>query len=1179
MSDDMSYSPDLIRQVRQSKGWTQAELAERLGTTNVTISRWEKGRVQPTEPLWRRFLEATGRQTEADSAASGQGEVLPVDFTGNGRLVRTYIQGERLVYGHMANPEFATETSRIDPLPHQRMAVYDHMLPQSRLRFLLADDAGAGKTIMTGLYLREMLGRRLLRRILIVPPAGLVGNWQSELQELFGLEFTIAVGSDFRKGNPFALPNVGDRVICSVDTLRQPKVFAALAEASVSPYDLVVFDEAHKLTADRRTDFSIRKSTRYELAEALAGVPNRKSEWELAWSARHLLLLTATPHMGKDYPYYALWRLLEPQLFSTFDGFQQLPLDRKRAWFIRRTKEEMVDFDGRPIYPKRTTSTWSYDLQQGAESEQSLYDATSDYLRHMYNRAKLLNRTAAQLALSVFQRRLASSTHALLRSLERRHTRLEEIIGEVITGRISLQHLLRQTETLVDPFESMTADEEICEEDQEGNEQAEEKILGSIVAGTVADLENEKEEVARLIQLARAVMAKGQKSKFERLREFIEQPEYRDEKLIIFTEHRDTLAWLQQQFEKMGYTGQIGSIHGGMNYRQRGETVACFRKPVERGGTRLLLCTDAAGEGINLQFCWVMVNYDVPWNPARLEQRMGRIHRYGQKRPEVVILNLIARDTREGKVIRTLLDKLDAIREALGSEKVFDVVGRTLLNVSLGDYMQRMLQAGAEGEKDLLEELGGQLTPEQVRAIDQRERHLYGGGGDVKTALPELRVRVHEERFRQLLPGHVRRYLRDAAGFLNLTLRQEEEDAFRLVPTGPGALDPFLPLLGGGDARLCFRRTQRDDARAKWIHPGESLFRRIHALIEDQARPHALRGSVAIDPGADASYLLHLVAYTVVRRADPELSPLAREEILEHRLVAIRQEETGETRLGPVEEFLLLEPATGGLPPDAQRLAASAPSRVEEARAHAFSQVAGQAAERHRERLLEQLDARLHQLRGGFGFEEAELAEQRSLLRRKAREGDAKAEEEVDAVRERQRALTTRRREAEEVLRREPRLVAPGTIEFLAHVLVRPAGGREESMRYDAEVERVAMEQARAFEEARGARVHDVHTPELALKVLRSANPGFDLYSVHPDGETRCIEVKGRARKGNIHISINEWNAACNRRDEYWLYVVFHCASPEPELVRVQNPFEKCIAQSSGFELDADAILRKGVVS
>ena len=376
-----------------------------------------------------------------------------LDFTTPPEIVRVVAEGERLSFGHLFNPAFAAEISQIDPLPHQRIAVYDHMLRQPHLRFLLADDAGAGKTIMAGLYIREMLSRRLPRRVLIVPPAGLVGNWRRELLTLFNLPFRIISGADARDGNPF-IGEDSDRLIAKLDTLAGDKMFSRLRDPNVNPYDLVIFDEAHKLSADRGNDMRVRKTDRYRLAEALAGAPGLDHGWRLPWHAQHLLLLTATPHMGRDYPYYALWRLLDPQVLSTPEAFKAYPPEHRRCHFIRRTKEEMVKLDGKPLYPTRISDTHGYDLSQGEVSEQSLYDETTDYLRHVYNRAKLLNRSAARLAMSVFQRRLASSTYALFRSLERRMEKLQALIRDVQQGRLTMEQLTLLQRQIADQGEA-----------------------------------------------------------------------------------------------------------------------------------------------------------------------------------------------------------------------------------------------------------------------------------------------------------------------------------------------------------------------------------------------------------------------------------------------------------------------------------------------------------------------------------------------------------------------------------------------------------------------------------------------------------------------------------------------------------------------------------------------------
>lgn len=325
--------PDQIRQIRKALSLTQQQFAELLGVSFVTLNRWENGQSKPSSMglAKLRDLAVRERGEVAEQSAGGDGEAAEspaeaprLDFLGDANALRVLVEGERLSYGHLFNPAFATEISEIDPLPHQRIAVYQRMLPQSRLRFLLADDAGAGKTIMTGLYVRECLSRRTIRRVLVVAPAGLVGNWYRELHKLFQLQFKIVVGSDARDGNPFVGPD-SDLVVVSIDSLRAPRLFQCLRDAAVQPYDLVVFDEAHKLSANRDLDGSFRPTDRYRLAEAIAGVRELPDDWRLPWAAHHLLLLTATPHMGKEYPYYCLWRLLEPELFSTETAFAKFP--------------------------------------------------------------------------------------------------------------------------------------------------------------------------------------------------------------------------------------------------------------------------------------------------------------------------------------------------------------------------------------------------------------------------------------------------------------------------------------------------------------------------------------------------------------------------------------------------------------------------------------------------------------------------------------------------------------------------------------------------------------------------------------------------------------------------------------------------------------------------------------
>ena len=1162
-----------IKKSRVARGLTQAQFAELIGVSYAAVNRWENGQSRPNNLAWRRIIEIEKQSREEVEGVRTFPDEEPtpppsMDFSADPNAVSAVAEAHRLAYGHLFNPAFATETSLIDPLPHQRIAVYEYMLQQAPLRFLLADDAGAGKTIMTGLYVREMLSRGLIRRVLIVPPAGLVGNWEREMRTLFRLPFRIVSGSDARAGNPFLGPE-SDRSIVSIDTLAGERMFSHLKDPQTDAYDLVVFDEAHKLSANRLPDFRVRKTDRYKLAEALAGAEAEGERWELPWSTRHLLLLTATPHMGKDYPYYFLWRLLLPDVFSTYDAFDKFPRESRRRYFIRRTKEELVHFGGSPLYPQRNCDTLSYDLSQGRGSEQELYDETTDYIRYYYNRAQVLNRSAARLAMSVFQRRLASSTYALMRSFERRKEKLEGLIDDIRSGRLTEEQLARQQRhigDLDDVFETRTAGED----EGEQHEEFEGEALGGTIAVSLSELETDRLRIEELLNKTRKLFDAGEESKFEKLLEVLRDPKYIDEKLIVFTEHRDTAEFLVRRLEGLGFTGRVTLIHGGLPYQERERRVEFFRRPGTEGGASYLVATDAAGEGINLQFCWLMVNYDIPWNPARLEQRMGRIHRYGQKHDPVVIVNLVAGGTREGRVLKTLLDKLEAMRRQLQSDKVFDVVGRLFKGLSMRDYLE---QAVIEDADTAAERLDGNLTEEQVRALEERERVLFGEGGDVRRRLDRLNDQAEQENYRRLLPGYVRRFVEKAASLLDLRIAGDLEETFMLVPDRPRAADPLLPALEVYSKKARERLTvykPQNRENAAWMHPGEPVFDCLSAAILGRFGRDGLEGAVFIDPYASEAYLFHIARVSVeqysqantrandllVDSVDGETTP----KLLESRLVGLRQSSDGAVAECSVEHLLLLRGAHG-FAPGRVPLATHARGMVSDAARFTREELVEQLAQAHRQRLLDDLPARMEFVNRGFDHQVAELAAARSRFNKMARTGDRYAKAELWKVKERQRSLTASRARRLAELGAEADHIRVGEVEFLVHGLVVPAQDPEEIKRYDAEVEAVAIRVATAHEESFGAEVTDVSRPELARRAGLTDWPGFDLRSRRP-AEERGIEVKGRASSGNVEMSENEWARACNLRDEYWLYVVFDCATPHPRLVRVRDPFAKLLVRS-----------------
>ena len=1194
-----------VRGVRKRLGLTQAEFAERLGVTLLTVHRWEAGKSRP-QRLARERLRELEEAVAAEAALPEHGTAgdpaspPPLDFAGNPDAVSAVAEAVRLAHGHQFNPAFATEIARIHPLPHQRIAVYERMLRQQPLRFLLADDAGAGKTIMTGLYVREMLLRGRIRRVLIVPPAGLVGNWERELRTLFRLQFRIVTSADARADNPFREP-AGDLAIVSLDTLTGDTTFGALRAAGVTPYDLVVFDEAHKLSVVRQ-QHGVRKRRRYQLAEALAGCPGPAGRFAgLGWAARHLLLLTATPHMGRDEPYFYLWRLLDPHAFATGEALRRCPRPDRDRHFIRRTKEEMVGLDGAPLYRRRACDTFSFDLSPGPDGEQTLYDETTAYLRHAYSRA-LDNRPAARLAMGVFQRRLASSTLAVLRSFERRMEKLERTVADLRSGRVRAADLHRRQRGLdrehgADFFDTHGADDDARDDGAgERHEDYEDAVLGALVAVTIEELQSEIDTLAGLKARARRLFESGCESKFERLREVLEDPHYAGEKWLVFTEHRDTADYLVRRLEGLGFSGHVGQIHGGLDWTAREAQVEGFRRP---DGARFLVATDAAGEGINLQFCRLMVNYDIPWNPARLEQRMGRIHRYGQ-RHDVRIVNLIAGSTHEGRVLRVLLDKLDTIRKQLRSDKVFDVIGRLFENTSLREYMVEALTD--EGEQQVVDRVTRALAGDPLAAIRKADERVYGPPGEVTERLGALRSDMERERYLQLLPGYVRRFVEKSAALLDLEIRGDLDAVFSLAPRRPGALDHLLPALEGyppaARERLSVRRPVADaeeDAPYIWLHPGEPVFDALAARIQRTFARDALRGSIFTDPRADEPYFFHLALASAVQEGGPQEvtgelrearagalregdgrsqgaggEPAARDaatagaaepggrQVLERRLVGIRQGADGAPVERPVEHLLLLHGAPA-VAPGAVPLASQGVGMRAAAASYADCEVAAPLAEAHRAALQAELPERRRRVGIGFDLRAAELAGRRAKLSNAARAGVA---EELDAVKREQRLLSEERRQVVRRIETAPERIVAGGLRFLAHALVVPAPASEERERYDARVEEIAVRIAAGWERDRGADVRDVSRPELARLAGLPDWPGFDLLAKRPGGNVRSIEVKGRAGRAPIQLEANEWKQACHLGDGYWLYVVLDCATPDPTLVRVRNPFASLLARS-----------------
>jgi hypothetical protein len=380
----------------------------------------------------------------------------------------------------------------------------------------------------------------------------------------------------------------------------------------------------------------------------------------------------------------------------------------------------------------------------------------------------------------------------------------------------------------------------------------------------------------------------------------------------------------------------------------------------------------------------------------------------------------------------------------------------------------------------------------------------------------------------------------------------------------------------------------KHDDHATLLHPGEPLFERLRELLCARFARDALRGGVFI-AYAPRPYFFHLALVQVIRKADSNFEAFGADAPAEYRLVGMRQEEGGQIEECPVESLLLLHGANegigGGVPLAVRTFANTVGAACEHAEAYALQGIARPIADRHRQALLDSLPEREGFITSGYRYEEDQLLAQRVMKAAQAREGDAKAAVELSAIRDRQRALETLKEQALATIHREPELIAPGEVQFLAHALVVPSTDPEDRRRHDDEIEKIAVRIASEYEREQGWVARDVSTPPLARAAGLSDNPGFDILSNRPAfGATsakstildeRAIEVKGRAGVGDIELTENEWSRSCNLRDRYWLYVVFDCGSSSPRLLRVQDPFRKLVTTAKGgVIIDEGEIIR-----
>ena len=1092
---------------------------------------WEAGVVELRSERFRRVtLTAADLETltAADDARA---------WDGDGRRLRLGVQAHVLGIAWEFDPYFGLSVSRVDPLPHQLEAVYEHLLKLPRVRFLLADDAGAGKTIMAGLLVRELKLRGLIERTLVVCPANLAFQWQRELKEKFDETFLVFKGSDLRDQFGVNQWLEQPQVITSLDLAKRTDVLPGLRQAH---WDLVIVDEAHRMSARDET----HKSQRYKLGELLRD------------AADHLLLLTATPHKGDPQNFTLFLQLLDRDAYADVASVRAA-LDRGRApFYLRRTKEAMVCFpergaDGawaaRPVFTKRLPRTASFTVDG---PEFALYEEVTRFVKRQSRLAAARDDPRARAVgflMSLYQRRLASSARAMRRSLENRARRLED-------GLERAQALAQAAPP------DLPAPEELDEMEEAERERLEEMLEAVTLAGDAEQVREETAELRRLAREAAAVERAGAEAKLGRLRVVLREEGFfdrADQRLLLFTEFRDTLDYLLERLREWGFA--VGCIHGGMPPGGRDEpgTRVHAEQQFRDGDVQMLVATEAAGEGINLQCCHVLFNYDIPWNPNRLEQRMGRIHRYGQRR-DCLIVNFVAGNTIEGRVLARLHEKLREIRDALDDDAVFNVVGEVLPAARI-ERVLRDYYAGRMGDDDLEERLLHDVDEDRFRAICRTALEGLASRKLDLEMLVERRARAQERR---VVPETIARFMQECAGDAGLTLRPAGALPHAFEPgRTPAALrrqarepDWTLPDLAGRYPRLSTDRDTAERHDLEWVTSGHPLFEALRRHALDAAREAFARGAC-----------FHSLEHAAPARLDFWRARVVdgRGQVVHERLFVVESAADGSRRRREPDVLGDLSPAAAPeeLPDVAALPEADAwlhehelTPLLEEVRAERLAEV---------DRVADHVETSLTEVlqRADLEIGKANEEQEQGVAGAEGRLARAEARhDEVSARRERRRAELVRQR-----------AVTLQGVERLASALVlpHPERGAPEvrRLRPHPETELTAMRVVMEHERARGRQVEDVHEKNL----------GYDVTSLDPrSGELRLIEVKGlAAASGSILLTPNERRVAEDRPDCYWLYVVTDCATTpllqEPVRDPARHPWRE-VTQVAHYRLDVNAL-------
>jgi superfamily II DNA or RNA helicase len=1062
-------------------------------------------------------------------------------FDGNAQYFRFGVEALRLGLAYEYDPYFALAIARVDPLPHQLEAVYEYFLKQPRIRFLLADDPGAGKTIMAGLLIKELKIRGLVKRTLIITPANLTFQWQRELKDKFREEFEVVRGDVLRANygsNPWQEKN---QVVTSVSWVS--RIEDAKDSLLRSNWDLIIVDEAHKMSAYS----SDNKTLAYKLGEELGKITD------------HYLLMTATPHKGDPKNFCLFLELLDRDVYGDVSSLEDAMKRNNAPFYLRRTKESLKTFPDsetgivKKLFTNRKVETIEFQIDA---EELEFYHALTDYVEDQSVKAAsddTARGRALGFTMAMLQRRFASSIYAVRRSLERMRDKRQRILEDPESYR---QEQINKK--LPEDFEELTETEQ-------------QKIIGDLesVVASIDPVALKKEilQLNELISQALILEKREIESKLVKLKEVITQEGiFKDPKMkmLIFSEHKDTLDYLVGKLREWGLT--VTQIHGGMKIGDRDTPhTRIYSEREFREDCQVLVATEAAGEGINLQFCWFMINYDIPWNPVRLEQRMGRIHRYGQDK-DCLIFNFVAINTSEGKVLWKLFERIRAIEIDLDPErtgKVFNVLG-DIFPANQLERMMRDMYAHNLTESVILNRIVEEIDTERFRKISNS---ALEGLAKRELNLSQIISKSAEAKERRLVPEVIHDFFVQAAPIAGIHPKEtaKGKKIYRIgrVPRtlwGTGdRLENRFGKLGRDYKKITFdKNILTDDPTLEWVTPGHPLFECVRDEVSAQVQEDLRRGTIFFDLHRKSPGRLDVFSAAITD---------GRGRKLHERLYVVQTELNGTMTVRQPTLFLDLVPAKKAdfpiqngenidnhnlvdyLPDDS-----NLPSReqVEQAlieqELNSFLTEIRTQRQKEVETISNYIENSLTVIIDKIQIQYGELFNlKESGYKEQGLDGRMK---QLD---DRSFELNGRLEQRREELKQE----ASCAITDIHHhgrawVLPHPERSSPEiaPMVADDEIEKIAIQAVIEYETARGWQVVSVE----------KENRGFDLISRQPDSGdplkaslVRFIEVKGRANFGEVALTTNEYKTAARLKRDYWLYVVFNCAL-SPEVHTIQDP-------------------------